>query len=295
MAGADTAIAQYEYPLLKGDYFLSYFYKKNTEKALTLKPANYVGDIIVDSGAHSFFGAYGLFDNVSYQKDTAKRASLKEIEEYFEKYIDWVRVWYDKIGYYAELDLQEIVGMARVMEWRKRLIKAGLGSKLITCVHYGDTWQDFKWMLDNTPSRYVATQGIRQGKANIDHKKFIREAYQERVRIHGFAMTKREVMEGLPFYSVDSSSWLSVYKFGTIFKFDGSKIRRIANNPQSKSRLMKHGVGLENLGHARSKEETRQKLINAEYEWREYEKYLVRLWEARGICWKERLLNHRSS
>jgi len=293
LASMDTAFKQYKYPLLPNRYFLSYFYKRNTEAVLTaVNPATFKGCIFCDSGAHSFFGSYGIFDNISYKKDAAKKATPKEIEEYFERYFSWILKWQDKINYFAELDLQEIVGIRKVMEWRKRFMAAGVGNKMVMATHTGDTWKDFVWMLDNSESRFVATQGLRQGLPNLNHKKYVKEAYMERVRVHGFAMTKREILENIPFYSVDSSSWTSCWKFGTVFKYEKGRLRRIANAPSSTKRLMKFGMGTDLLGAARSREEVRHKALRAEIEWRLYEEYIGSLWRSRGVDWEERLSNN---
>jgi hypothetical protein len=291
----DTAYAQYAYPLLPNRYFCSYYYKRNTEKVLSAVPEGFQGVIFVDSGAHSFFGSFGLFDNVSYQKDESRRATLVEITKYFDAYFEWIKQWYSKISYFAELDLQEIVGLDLVMAWRRKFIQAGMGGKLVTAFHYGDSDRDFQWQLDNSLSGYVATQGIRQGKSNINHKKYVKMAYDAGVRIHGFAMTKKEVIMNIPFYSVDSSSWTSCWKFGTIFKFDGREMKRIANSDSSRSRILKYGIGAEHMGCARGREEIRIKAIYAEKEWRSYECYIEELWRRRGIDWDRQIANRRTS
>lgn len=290
LASMDTAFGQYKYPLLPtGKYFVSYFYKNNTEKVLAARDSNFKGKLFCDSGAHSFFGAYGLYGNVNYKQDESKRIPLEKIKAYFEEYFLWVQKWYHKLDYFAELDLQEIVGLPLVMQWRKRFIQAGMGKKMVMVVHTGDTWEDFLWMLNNSPSNYVATQGMRADAPNIDHMMYVKECYKRGIKVHGFAMTKKKVMESIPFYSVDSSSWTSCWKFGTVFKYHKGNICRIQNSPSSLKRLLKFGIPTSVIGANGAREQVKAKALISEIEWRKYEKFIGELWNSRGINWERKV------
>jgi len=50
-------------------------------------------------------------------------------------------------------------------------------------------------------------------------------ASKTNTKVHGFGITSKKLLNNLNFYSVDSTSWLAGMKFGTIYFFDGRKLK----------------------------------------------------------------------
>lgn len=211
--------------------FFSYYYcrKGQAKNDILIKSRPHMKLITIDSGAHSFFSEHadsGL--TVSFHK---KKTKTKESpQEYFEKYVDWIKKHWDFFDYFVELDIGEIVGQQTVLAWRERLKAEGLYTKCITVYHPGImSWDDYIRTLDDSQSRYVALEGDRTAKRNrLPYRKMIKAAYDRGVKTHGFAMTKLDVFHKYPFFSVDSSSWKAAAQYGSgrVVSGQGTKIIR---------------------------------------------------------------------
>lgn len=227
MEGSLEAISLVKAGLVENAFF-SYYYMRASEKQTnymhTLKP-KLVGVSIVDSGAHSFFseaagGQMGLSASVHKKKQKTKETP----QVYFEEYVKWLKANWTGFDYFVELDIGEIVGQKKVLMWREILKLEGLYSKCITVYHPSVmTWDDYIASLDDSQSLYMALEGARGGSLAVDYPLAIQEALKRNVRLHGFAMTKRDVLFRYPLYSVDSSSWKSGVQYGAglAIKADG--------------------------------------------------------------------------
>ena len=58
-------------------------------------------------------------------------------------------------------------------------------------------------------------------------KKLVFYARDKGVKVHGLGYTSLTGMKEIPFYSVDSTSWLAGNKFGSIYCFNGKTIDKI--------------------------------------------------------------------
>ena len=174
------------------------------------------GITVWDSGAHSFFsssgGAIGSAGGVSRTKSGA----APNPAAYFQRYYQWVRANHEALAdFFVELDIGEVIGQQTVLKWRKLWERAGLLHKAILCYHPAlMSYADYCAMLKDLPSRYVALEGPRSGQCHVNYRKFVDAAYAEGIRVHGFALTNVKYMYTAPFYSVDSSSWKAVIRWG---------------------------------------------------------------------------------
>lgn len=202
--------------------FLSYYYLRNSKKSeeILKNTRKNCKTIIIDSGAHTFFSeraSEGL--SVSVHKKTTK--TKEDPDQYFKKYLQWIKENEKFFDFFVELDIGEIVGQKKVEKWRNEIGKAKLLKKCITVFHPAVmSFEDYKKLVDSSESKYVAVEGDRpQLRKRIDYLPLLKYAYDRKVRVHGFAMTKRDVMEKYPFYSVDSTSWIAGTQYGSqLFK-----------------------------------------------------------------------------
>lgn len=168
---------------------------------------------ILDSGAFSF-----LFGSAQNQRI--------DWFSYADKYADFVRE--NKIKLYFELDLDTIIGLDNVTRLRDRIEKR-VGWQSIPVWHETrnkDYWLNV--MCSNYP--YVAIGGIANSKSNRNKKEtvlpwFIDSAHKNNAKIHGLGYTSTSKLVRLGFDSVDSTSWLSGSRYGTVFGFDGNSIK----------------------------------------------------------------------
>lgn len=283
-AGSETA-HDYKYRSFKptDDLFCTYFYKKKTENFLNYMDKKHEGIVTIDSGAHSFFAFIGL--SVSSHKS---KNEMPDPEVYFAKYLAWIKEWYDFADFFVELDLQDIVGQPKVLEWRQKYKDAGVWDKIITVHHSMNSWQDYEDLIADSDSKYIALEGLRGGKENIPYLKLIKYAYQNKVKVHGFALTNQNIICKYPFYSVDSSSWTAVNRYGITFKFDEGKGRMNQFAP-SKKTFLKFHIPIEMHNTLVEAENRLKKLEFAQLQFRAMGEFYDRFWKVRGVDWEKQL------
>jgi len=106
---------------------------------------------------------------------------------------------------------------------------------------------------------YVAIGGIVTREIKPSEYKYftwlLNEARKENCKVHALGFTNLKGLEKYPFYSVDSTSWLSGNRFGAIYYFDAQD--------NAKTRQAK-----------RAKGKNKRNRKNNFYEWVKFSKYM---------------------
>jgi hypothetical protein len=282
LAGCEGVTQRYNVDLpLGSSMFCSYFERKQSESFLSWVHEQPHRIITVDSGAHSFFSTTGIACG------TQKRGGkLPEPDIYLRSYIEWIKVHWEKIDYFVELDIQSIVGLPKVLEWRRLLRSEGIFSKCITVHHACDTDEDFLRSIEESESHYVGLEGLRGGVCHLDYMKLIRMCYDRSTKVHGFGLTSGKWLLSFPFYSVDSSSWLNPAKYGGIPVINEFGMVRYVTG--RKDNFFEHNYPVEFIGKL-SGTEYRTRLNYQLIEHTKMEKQITRIWQSRGIDWDEQL------
>lgn len=146
--------------------------------------------LLVDSGAHSL----------------QKGAKIKW-NDYVTQYAQFIAD-YDspKVLGFFEMDADNIIGYQKALEYRKYLEEAS--DKIIPVWHRNRGLEDFKAMCRAYEGKVVAITGFKNEDI-LDHQylMFWKYAHDAGCRIHCLGMTRREVLDKVPFDYVDSSSW----------------------------------------------------------------------------------------
>jgi len=267
------------------DLFLSYFYANSTRHALRkLHETGHRGLRVIDSGAFTFFASHN-FVSSGIQRKRGKR-DVPPIREYFVDYLAWLREHYNLFDYFIELDLQEIYGKEMVEGFRQAIRDAGLESKAIYVFHSGDSWEELGRMIATSKSKYLGIQGFRLGEDPIDYMRACRMCYEGGVRLHGFAFTKSQILHQVPLFSVDSTTYAGVERYGVLAKFDGHNLRIIHGQTATAEELQKIGVPLFVHPQLKGRRIMSLRLKHAELEYRKLQKFLTELWVSRGIVWE---------
>lgn len=157
-------------------------------------------EIMIDSGAHSF------------QK--GKKVSW---DEYTDRYAEFIKE-FDRpnvIGYF-EMDVDKIIGLKKVVELRRRLEK--VTDKIIPVWHKGRGIDEFKAMCQSHTGRVVAISGFANEDIKDDqYLMFLKYAWKCGCRIHCLGMTRKKILDKIPFDYTDSSSWLQFTLYGRIY------------------------------------------------------------------------------
>lgn len=181
---------------------MSYYYLRTK-----LKDAEFIRDnskeVIIDSGAHSFqFGK--KVDFIQYTKEYAE--FIKKFDR-------------DNVVGYFEMDIDNIIGYEEVKKLRKILEQDC--DKIIPVWHYNRGIDDYKKMCRDYEGRVIAITGF----ANKDIRdeqyiSFMKLAKEHNCKVHCLGMTRKKILDKVPFDFVDSSSWIQEVLYG---KLHGTK------------------------------------------------------------------------
>lgn len=145
--------------------------------------------------------------------------------EYLRKYADFINK--NNVKLFYELDIDSIVGYEKVLEMRKWL-EAETGRKPIPVWHKSRGKAEFLKMCEEYD--YVAIGGIVSKEISSQEYKyfpwFINEAHKRGAKIHGLGFTNLEGIRKYHFDSVDSTSWTTGNRFGSIYRFNGRTMEK---------------------------------------------------------------------
>ena len=228
----DKTIKEQGVSILESFYYADDF----TEKMIP-----FFGKFLLDSGAFTFFG------------DKSKGRNIKW-EEYVDRYADFIVR--NDVKTFFELDIDKLVGSAKVLELRSRLEKKA-SRPCIPVWHRFRGKDNFLRMCDEY--KYVAIGGIVINEIKKEEYQyfpwFISEAHKRGAKIHGLGFTSLASLPKYHFDSVDSTSWTTGNRFGAVYQFDGKTIRTL------------------NKGEGQKLKDSRAVAINNFNEWVKFQRY----------------------
>lgn len=190
---------------------MSYFYIQGSKKKLATLIRDNSEQVLIDSGAHSFqFG--------------------KKVEwiKYTEQYAEWITKFdRDNILGYFEMDIENLVGYAKVLELRKILESAT--NKIIPVWHPLRGIKDYEKTCEAYAGKVIAIGGFKGTDIkDSQYLSFLKVAKKYGCKVHCLGMTRCEVLDKVPFDFTDSSSWSATARFGKIGhgKFLRGKVTR---------------------------------------------------------------------
>lgn len=187
---------------------MSYYYirNKNYDFAETMRDNSEL--IMIDSGAHSF-----------------QKGKQVDWEQYTKEYAEFIKK-FDKpniVGYF-EMDVDNIIGYDKVLELRK--ILESVSDKIIPVWHKNRGIEEFKKMCQEYQNKVIAITGFKNEDIQ-DHQYliFLKYAKKYNCKVHCLGMTRKKVLDKVPFDYVDSSSWLQQVVYGR--SVNGRKLPKI--------------------------------------------------------------------
>jgi len=184
--------------------FSYWFFKdKNLEKLFSKYDCRDRLETFIDSGAFNAFSIGAQVDISDYMR--------------------WLRENQSVIDLYANLDV--IGSSEKTLENQRRLEDAGFLP--IPVFHVGEDWSYLEYYIENYG--YVALGGM------VPYLRFPKKLMPWLIRcfkmakgrtvFHGFGATSWKIIRDLPWYSVDSSSWGSGFRYGRVSVFDPNRSR----------------------------------------------------------------------
>lgn len=160
-----------------------------------------------------------VLDSGAFTYMNSVKGGLPDPEIFQRKYIKFVKD--NNIRYFFNLDLDTLIGIDRTKVLRDEL-EYEVGRPCIPVFHKCmglDAWHEMCEAYD-----YVAIGTIYEYASHKDVlRKLVRIADRNGTRVHGLGYTASDVLD-FGFYSVDSSSWLSGGRYGTLYNFKGGKM-----------------------------------------------------------------------
>lgn len=176
--------------------------------------------ILIDSGAHSF-----------------QKGKKVDWVEYTKEYAEFIKK-FDKpnvIGYF-EMDVDNIIGYDKVLELRKILESAS--DKIIPVWHKNRGLENFKQMCKDYKGKVVAITGFKNEDIKDDqYVMFLKYAKKYNCKVHCLGMTRKNILDSVPFDFVDSSSWIQCAIYGRTI--DGRKVSNIDYAHTNKPKVIK--------------------------------------------------------
>lgn len=143
-----------------------------------------------------------------------------------EDYAAWLKDWRPRIRVMANLD---VIGDARATA-RNQLWFEGRGLPVLPVFHGSSPLSELEALCRDYD--YIALGGT----AALHGRREQMLAYTARVALiarehgtvlHGFGRSSTEDLDAIPFYSVDSTTWMQAARYGDIHLFNGRQLRRI--------------------------------------------------------------------
>jgi hypothetical protein len=202
----------------------SFFYIKDEEFLI-----NRFNNFILDSGAFTFM---------------IKQNGSVKWDEYIEKYAEFINR--TNINNFFELDIDSIVGLSEVERLRDKL--ETLTSKKCIPVWHKSRGKEY-WLKMVKNYDYVAIGGIVTREIKPSQYPYftylLEEARKENCKVHGLGFTNLEGLKKYPFYSVDSTAWLSGNKFGAVYFFNGETMEK--QNKKEGQRIKTNETAIHNF------------------------------------------------
>jgi hypothetical protein len=185
----------------------SFVYLSEFEKGIL---SNY-NNFLLDSGAFTYLN-----------KNKNKKVDW---ENYVKTYGEFVRT--KKIKTFFELDIDPIVGLKEVERLRD-VLENTAEKKCIPVWHKSrgfDYWKKMVKEYNYVAIGGIVTQEIKRTQYDI-FLPLLKIAKENNCKVHGLGFTNLKGMEKYKFYSVDSTSWLSGNKFGSVYLFNGKTMQK---------------------------------------------------------------------
>lgn len=187
-----------------------------------------LGELEISSYGQHFLDS-GAFTQWKLARKWAKRKGKPQKEyyltgrfhRYIVSYVEFIKKYEIGIDHYATIDA---IGDPETTWEIQQILEDAYGLHPVPVVHFGS---DLLW-LDHYLKRGHDFIGIGIfGKGASAHcRKWLNQVFERVcqppsylpiVRLHGFAMTRFDLITQFPWYSVDSASWAKAGSFGNIF------------------------------------------------------------------------------
>lgn len=258
----------------------SYAFIKRAEKLVEL-----IGDfkpkrVILDSGAFSVWTKGGTVNLEEYANFCVRFRELlpKEIE------VSVVNL--DVLpGQWGHVPSKEDIALSAEKGWQNMLYLESLGLKVIHVFHQHEDFEILEKLKAHSDYIGISPANDVSMKEKLDWLNKVFLNLKDKTKTHGFAVTSHKQLLGYPFYSVDSSSWVTPARFGRIAVLtDRYEIKTFPyKNRDDVEKFWPYisDIGIDKIANPRW--EDRVSIAIKSYQ--KLEAIATKVWKTRGVTW----------
>ncbi len=224
----------------------------------------------------------GLLDKHIFLDSGAFSAWTRKIKIDIDEYAAFIKQYNKYLTLYANLD---VIGDAKGTERNQRYLESK-GLHPLATFHIGSPYEELEKMIKEYD--YIALGGLVgvPRSRRILHLDKCFKMIRTKVKVHGFGVGDFELMLRYPFYSVDNTNWILGGRTGAVYRFDKKNLKIQSTWYKDKrilDRIKKANVG----NFLNSKGAHKNRTLENAIIFKELETFVTRVWETRGIKWKE--------
>ena len=183
---------------------------------------------------------------------------------------NWAQKWQHRLAWVASMD---IAGDTAKTRYNWEAIVKGYGIPAVSSLHMGTPPEEMDWYAEQGVD-FLGLGGVAGGSASKDAVfrwlvsvfKYAQKNHPQ-MRFHGWGITSQSWIR-LPFFSVDSSSWGSSYRYGQLILRDPRTFKRVTMglngrdvyNPRN-AKLLSNHYGVAPSEVSLSKPDNRHKIV----------------------------------
>lgn len=264
----------------------SFAFIKNPARLVELLGAYKPRRIILDSGAFSVWSNGGSIDIEEYAKFCVDFKALLDPE------IELNIVNLDVLpGVWGHVPAKEEIEKSAEQGWQNMLFLESKGLKVIHIFHQHEDFAILDKLKKHSDYIGISPDNSVSMKEKLNWMNQVFSYIKDDItkgslRTHGFAVTSHKQLFNYPFYSVDSSSWVTPARYGRIpILTDRYEIKSISY--KVKEDIEKYWSYLSSIGMAKIADTVtwRDRVLIAIKSYQKLEEVATKLWLSRGVEW----------
>ena len=265
---------------------VSYHYLKKPQELLKLLNGYEPERIMIDSGAFSVWSNGGSINLEDYAEFCVR---LKEI---LSPNIELTIVNLDVLpGKWGFVPSKEEIDKSAKQGWENMLYMESKGLQVIHIFHQHEEWSILDKLCQHSDYIGISPANDVSNKEKLVWMngvfKYVIDKYgPNKIKMHGFAVTSHRQLYNFPYYSADSSSWVTPARYGRIpVMNDLYQIKTFSYKDQNdfeKFWPYLKSVGIEAINDPDSWK-VRTRIAIATY--KKLEEIATRIWIERGVVW----------
>lgn len=268
-AGAESTVMQDAlYDMGIRNILVSYHYLKKQPKDKIRERLSKFDFVMLDSGAFTFI----------QRMNNGEVVPPEEIRQFTHGYLDFCEQMSDCFNWVVEMDVADRVSEEFYFAQQQEFLERGI--RVLPVIH----GKPLEWYREHgwfEKFDAMAIAGRLTGGVRGTLIPYLNECRKHNIIVHGLAATDTSSVERMPYFSCDSTTWLSGGKFGSTYIFKNGTLvtydntHKVSIREQYKDRFIKAGLDWDKIK-ADSSSEVNKMNAYSWFQWYEWIKYDTR-------------------